>query len=73
MNRVFWSLQILAVAGLTVASVMLVRDWLRPSADDVVFAVDVPADAQGGTEYPLVMRIRNGTGSDIRIVGMNWC
>jgi membrane protein implicated in regulation of membrane protease activity len=73
MNRAFWGLQILAVTVLAVSSVMLVRDWMQPSGDDVVFAVDVPVDAQGGKEYPLVMRIRNGTGSDIRIVGMNWC
>ncbi len=73
MNRVLGGLQILAVCALTVSSMMLVRDWMQPSADDVSITVDVPADAQGGTEYPLVMRIRNSTRTDIRIVGMNWC
>ena len=61
MNRVLWGLQILAVCALTVSSVMLVRDWMQPSADDVLIAADVPVDAQGGIEYPLVLRIRNGT------------
>jgi len=73
MNRVYWSLQILAVTVLTVSVVMLLRDWMRPSGDDVIFSVDVPVDARGGIEYPLVMRINNTTRSDIRIVGMNWC
>ena len=73
MNRMFWGLQILAACVLAGSSVMLVREWLRPSADDVSIVFDVSVCATGGTEYPLVIRIHNPTLSEIRIVGMNWC